>query len=216
MERGVRDQGLHPGARCAFCRGRTEASHQLQSRIFDPTNFKFGGVWQAKSGFFVHAGGNYSPGTKGRLVGTNAVDHSAWGLDVRVGIHPGVTPPRQRVRRIKETTTVTNTTTVTVATPAPPAPAPNRPPTVRVHVRPERGRAWTNVEMRGAGHGSGRRAADVSVDRAGGQLQPDRRGEHDVHGTPDGRSGHRDRDRNRQREERRVWRQRRCSSSGVR
>ena len=38
------------------------------SRIFDPTTFKFGGVWQAKSGFFVHAGGNYSPGTQGRVV----------------------------------------------------------------------------------------------------------------------------------------------------
>jgi peptidoglycan-associated lipoprotein len=108
----------------------------MQSRIFDPTTFKFGGVWQAKSGFFAHVGGNYSPGTKGRLVGTNAVDHSAWGLDVRVGIHKGVTPPRQRVRRIKETTTVTNTTTVTVATPAPPAPAPNRPPTARVQCDP--------------------------------------------------------------------------------
>ena len=105
------------------------------SRIFDPTAFKFGGVWQAKNGFFVHAGGNYSPGTQGRTVAGNTVSHSGWGLDLRLGFHPGVTPPRQRVRRIKETTTVTNTitNTVTVATPAP---APNRPPTVRVTCDP--------------------------------------------------------------------------------
>ena len=106
------------------------------SRIFDPTTFKFGGVWQAKNGFFVHAGGNYSPGTQGRTVGGNTVNHSPWGLDLRVGIHPGVTPPRQRVRRIKETTTITNTITNTITTPAPPAPAPNRPPTVRLTCDP--------------------------------------------------------------------------------
>jgi len=106
------------------------------SHIFDPTTFKFGGVWQAKSGFFVHVGGNYSPGTQGRTVAGNSVSHSPWGLDLRIGFHPGVTPPRQRVRRIKETTTVTNT--VTVVTPAPPAPAAvvNRPPTVRITCDP--------------------------------------------------------------------------------
>jgi outer membrane protein OmpA-like peptidoglycan-associated protein len=104
------------------------------SPIVDPTTFKFGGVWQAKNGFFVHAGGNYSPGTQGRVVNGLDIDHSAWGVDLRVGIHPGVMPPRQRVRRIRETTTITNT--VTVVTPAPPAPAPNRPPTVRVQCDP--------------------------------------------------------------------------------
>ena len=84
-------------------------------------------MWQARNGFFVHAGGNYSPGTQGRVVAGYDIDHSAWGLDLRIGFHPGVTPPRQRVRRIRETTTITNT--VTVTPPAPPAPAPNRPPT---------------------------------------------------------------------------------------
>jgi peptidoglycan-associated lipoprotein len=106
------------------------------SRIFDPTTFKFGGVWQAKNGFFVHVGGNYSPGTAGRSVAGTEVSHSPWGLDLRIGIHPGVTPPRQRVRRIKETTTITNTITNTVVQPAPPAPAPNRPPTVRLTCDP--------------------------------------------------------------------------------
>ena len=106
------------------------------SPITDWSTFKFGGVWQAKSGLFVHAGGNYSPGTQGRVVNGNDIDHSAWGFDLRVGWHQGVTPPRQRVRRIKETTTVTNT--VTVVQPAPPAPvaAPNRPPTVRITCDP--------------------------------------------------------------------------------
>jgi peptidoglycan-associated lipoprotein len=91
-------------------------------------------VWQAKNGLFVHGGANYSFGTQGRVVGSVDIDHNAWGLDLRVGFHPGVTPARQRVRRIRETTTVTNT--VTVVTPAPPAPAPNRPPTVTIQCNP--------------------------------------------------------------------------------
>jgi peptidoglycan-associated lipoprotein len=106
------------------------------SRIYDPTTFKFGGVWQHGSGFFVHVGGNYSPGTQGRTVAGNDVSHSPWGLDLRLGFHPGVTPPRQRVRRIKETTTITNTITNTVVQPAPPAPVANRPPTVRITCDP--------------------------------------------------------------------------------
>jgi len=96
----------------------------LLSRIADPTHFKIGGVWNARSNFFVHAGVNYTVGTSGRVVGGFDVDHSPWGFDVRLGWHPGVTPARERVRVIKETTTVTNTVT-------PPAPPPaNRPPTV--------------------------------------------------------------------------------------
>ena len=106
------------------------------SRIYDPTTFKFGGVWQAKNGLFFHAGGNYSPGTQGRVVNGNDIDHSAWGLDLRIGFHPGVTPPRQRVRRIKETTTVTNTVTVTQPALAPPPAVVNRPPTVRITCDP--------------------------------------------------------------------------------
>jgi len=105
------------------------------SRAWDPTAFKFGGVWQAKNGLFFHAGGNYSPGTGGRVVAGRDIEHSPWGLDLRVGFHPGVTPPRQRVRRIKETTTVTNTVTITPPPPPPPA-APNRPPTVRLTCDP--------------------------------------------------------------------------------
>ena len=187
------------------------------SRIFDPTTFKFGGVWQAKSGLFVHAGGNYSPGTQGRVVDGIDIDHSAVGprssyrhpsrCDAAASAraphqgdddrheHDRQSPWRRRRRQRR---------------------AANRPPTVRITCDPSAGRAWTDVAMRGAGHGSGRRAADLSVDGAAGSCQPDRRAEHDVHGAADGRSGHRDRDRNRQREERRHRRQRRCSCSGGR
>jgi peptidoglycan-associated lipoprotein len=102
------------------------------SPISDPTNIKLGGVWQNTSGLFVHAGANFSFGTDGRVVGGNDIDHNAWGFDLRVGWHPGVMPPRERVRRIRETTTVTNTVTLA----PPPPPAPNRPPTVTVQCNP--------------------------------------------------------------------------------
>jgi peptidoglycan-associated lipoprotein len=104
------------------------------SPISDPTNFKAGAVWQATNGLFVHGGLNYSFGTGGRVVGGQDIDHEPWGVDVRLGWHPGVTPPRQRVRRIRETTTITNT----ITTPAPPpvAAAVNRPPTVSIVCNP--------------------------------------------------------------------------------
>ena len=99
------------------------------SPISDPTNFKVGAVWQSSRGMFVHGGFNYSFGTAGRVVAGNDIDHNSWGFDVRVGWHPGVTPPRERVRTIKETTTITNTVT------PPPPPAPNRNPTLGVGVQ---------------------------------------------------------------------------------
>lgn len=113
----------------------------LLSPISDPTNIKIGGVWQASNGLFVHLGMNYSFGTEGRTVGGFDIEHNSFGLDVRIGWHPGVTPPRQRVRLIKETTTVTNIVTPppVAAAPAPapaPAPPPNRAPTVTVSCNP--------------------------------------------------------------------------------
>ncbi|MGH9257870.1 MAG: OmpA family protein [Vicinamibacterales bacterium] len=108
----------------------------LLSPISDPTNFKAGGVWQAANGFFVHAGFNYSFGTGGRTVGGLDIDHNSFGFDVRVGWHPGVTPPRQRVRVIKETTTVTNTVTPPPPPAPAPAPPPNRSPTVTASCNP--------------------------------------------------------------------------------
>ena len=103
----------------------------ILSPISDPTNFKLGAVWQTKPGLFVHGGFNYSFGTGSRVVAGNDIDHNSWGFDIRVGWHPGVTPPRQRVRTIKETTTVTNT----VTPPPAPAPAPNRNPTLGVGIQ---------------------------------------------------------------------------------
>jgi peptidoglycan-associated lipoprotein len=100
----------------------------ILSPISDPTNFKVGAVWNAPAGFFVHGGLNYSFGTGSRTVAGREIDHNSWGFDVRVGWHPGVTPARQRVRVIKETTTVTNT----VAAPAPAPPPPNRNPAFTV------------------------------------------------------------------------------------
>jgi len=95
------------------------------SRTHDLAEFKPGIVFQTKNGAFIHAGLNYTPGTSGRTVGGVALDHQAWGFDVNIGWHPGVTPARERQHIIKETTTVTNT----ITQPAPPAPQPNRPPT---------------------------------------------------------------------------------------
>jgi len=98
----------------------------IASRIHDPADFKVGAVWQASNGLFVHGGLNYTQGVQSRVIGGRDLDHTGWGFDVRVGWHPGVTPPRERQHIIKETTTVTNT--VTVTPPPAPAPAPNRAP----------------------------------------------------------------------------------------
>ena len=105
----------------------------LLSPISDPTNISAGGVWQASNGIFVHAGVNYSFGTAGRVVNGLDIDHNSFGFDIRIGWHPGVTPPRQRVRVIKETTTVTNTVT---PPPAPAPPPPNRGPSVTASCNP--------------------------------------------------------------------------------
>jgi peptidoglycan-associated lipoprotein len=102
----------------------------LLSPISDPTHFKVGGVWQMSNGLFMHGGASYTWGSDGRTVAGVNVDHNPWGFDVRIGWHPGVTPPRERVRVIKETTTVTER----VAAPAPPPP--NRTPTVTASCNP--------------------------------------------------------------------------------
>jgi peptidoglycan-associated lipoprotein len=107
----------------------------LLSPISDPTNVKVGGVWQASNGLFVHAGLNYSFGTEGRRVGGVDVDHNSFGFDIRIGWHPGVTPARERVRVIKETTTITQQVAA-APPPPPPAPPPNRGPTVSVSCNP--------------------------------------------------------------------------------
>jgi outer membrane protein OmpA-like peptidoglycan-associated protein len=108
----------------------------LLSPIADPTNIRAGGVWQASNGLFVHAGFSYTFGTGSHTVNGFDIDHNPFGFDIRVGWHPGVTPPRQRVRVIKETTTVTNTVTPPPPPPAPAPPPPNRSPTVTAACNP--------------------------------------------------------------------------------
>ena len=96
------------------------------SFIDDPSHFNVGVVYQAKSGFFIHSGLNFTPEVGDRVVGGTSINHSGLGWDIRLGWHPGVTAARERVHVIKETTTVTNT----VTPPAPPPPpAANRNPT---------------------------------------------------------------------------------------
>ncbi len=102
----------------------------ILSKISDPADFKAGLVYQATAGWFVHGGLNYSAGTGDQTINGRSVSHTGWGFDLRLGWHPGVVPPRQRVRQIKETTTITNT-----VTPAPAAaPRVNRSPDLGVGV----------------------------------------------------------------------------------
>lgn len=110
--------------------GEDGSSAPLLSPISDPTNVTLGVVWNASNGFFAHTGLNYTMGAGDQTVAGRVVEHNGLGWDIRLGWHPGVTPARQRVRVIKETTTVTNT-----VTPPPPAPvaAPNRNPTFSVN-----------------------------------------------------------------------------------
>ena len=79
------------------------------SPISDPTSIKAGGVWQASNGIFTCRCQLQLRHGRARC---RRARHRPQSVRVRrVGWHPGVTPPRQRVRVIKETTTVTNTVT---------------------------------------------------------------------------------------------------------
>jgi OOP family OmpA-OmpF porin len=101
------------------------------SLVRGPNNFKFGvAVQQKNGGWFGRGGLNFTPGVSDRSVGGQAFEHSGWGIEASIGFHPGVTPARERVHVIKETTTVTNTVTNTVT--APPVAA-NRNPTFSVN-----------------------------------------------------------------------------------
>jgi len=106
------------------------------SNIPDQSHIKFGGVFQAKGGAFVYGGLNFSQHAGDRTIGGTEMHNQAWGFDVRVGWHPGVTPPRERVHVIKETTTVTNTVTQPVPAAPAPAPPPNRSPNVTASCNP--------------------------------------------------------------------------------
>lgn len=105
----------------------------ILSPISDPTNFKIGALWQARSGMFLHGGLNYSNGTGDHTVAGANVHHGAWGFDVRLGWHPGIKtyvpppPPEPVVREVIR------------EVPAPaaaPAPPPNRNPQLSVTCNP--------------------------------------------------------------------------------
>lgn len=107
-------------------RGDDGSIAPLESGLRDPAHFKFGGVFQARNGMFVYAGGNYSQNTGTHLVAGREMTNNPWGFDVRIGWHPGVKtyvpppPPPPEIREVVRE----------VPAPAPaPAPAPNRPPT---------------------------------------------------------------------------------------
>ncbi len=98
------------------------------SPIHDPTHVKAGLVWQAPRGWFIHGGMNYSTGTGDRTVGGRAVEHTGWGWEVRVGLHPGVRA------RVTEAPPPPPTPPPPAPAPAPAAqePPPNRPPAFTV------------------------------------------------------------------------------------
>jgi len=96
------------------------------SKLHDLAEFKIGAVWQSKKGMFVHGGVNYTQGSAGRVVGGHDIDTS-WGVDLRVGWHPGVKvfvpppPPAPVVREVVRE--------APAPPPPPPPPPPNRAPT---------------------------------------------------------------------------------------
>ncbi len=105
------------------------------SPIRDPTQIKFGGVWQSAKGFFVHSGFNYTFATGSRTIGGVEYSQHPWGWDVRIGWHPGVKtymappPPEPVVREVIRE--------VPAPAPAPaPAPPPNRNPTATLSANP--------------------------------------------------------------------------------
>ena len=153
----------------------------LFSPISDPTNFKVGAVWSAGS-FFLHGGLNYSFGTAGRVVAGNDIDHSEWGFDVRLGWHPGVTPRRERVRVIKETTTITQAAAVAPAPAPKPAPPPNRNPTFSLAAMCEPGviAPGGTIKLTATATDPDGDPVHVPMDGAGRHLQRPERAEHDV------------------------------------
>jgi peptidoglycan-associated lipoprotein len=108
-------------------RGDDGSIAPLESKIPDFQHFKFGAVFQARSGMFVYGGANYSGDAGTKTIAGREMTNQAWGWDVRIGWHPGVKvyvppppPPPPPVAAAPPPP----------PPPAPaPAPRPNRPPT---------------------------------------------------------------------------------------
>jgi peptidoglycan-associated lipoprotein len=106
------------------------------SNIPDQSHVKLGAVFQTKGGAFVYGGIDYSPRTGDRTLSVPSIiaggtptpteiHNSPWGVDIRIGWHPGVkvyVPPPPPAPEIREVVRE-------VPAPAAPTPAPNRPPT---------------------------------------------------------------------------------------
>ncbi len=93
----------------------------FQSARRDQTELKFGVVWQAPKGMFVHAGANYSMGIDAATLGGRTFDTHPWGLDVSLGWHGGV-------RKYVPPPPPPPPAPAPAAAPVAPAPAPNRNP----------------------------------------------------------------------------------------
>ncbi len=127
---------------------------------------------------------NYSSGTEGRVVGGIDIDHSAWGLDLRVGWHPGRDAAASARAADQGDDDGHQYGDVT---PAPPPPRAVAEPAADGDGSAAT-RAWSSRarrRVRGAGDRSGRRSADLPVDRAAGSFSPTDAAEHDVHGAAD-------------------------------
>jgi len=78
----------------------------ILSGIRDDAHIKFGGVFQARNGAFVHAGLNFSQNTGTHLINGREQTNNPWGFDVRIGWHPGVRtyvpppPPAPEIREV--------------------------------------------------------------------------------------------------------------------
>jgi peptidoglycan-associated lipoprotein len=109
-------------------RGDDGSIAPLESDISNPGHVKFGAVFQARNGFFIYGGGNYSQDTGTHVVAGREMTNQAWGWDVRIGWHPGikvyVPPPPPPAPPPPPPPPPPP-----APAPAPPPPAPNRPPT---------------------------------------------------------------------------------------
>ena len=101
----------------------------ISTEIESPVNAAFGLTWQHPNGMLLGIGTSYRFGIEGR---------TGWGLQLRLGFHPGVRifrapppvpPPAPRVEAPPPPPVVAE-----APKPAPPPPPANRPPTVRAAV----------------------------------------------------------------------------------
>ncbi len=115
----------------------------ISTEIESPVNAAFGLTWQHPNGMLLGIGTSYRFGIEGR---------SGWGLQLRLGFHPGVRifrapppvpPPAPRVEAPPPPPVVAE-----APKPAPPPPPANRPPTVRAECDPCRVEVGQSLTIR--------------------------------------------------------------------